>query len=87
MRNREGRVSESRLLEDVLGLRLRELRVEFGEEGRVSSGWHARFFIEKRQYTKFSFDDIDGGLVICEVNEGPIDGFSHVFLLLEFEYV
>ena len=45
------------------------------------------WFVKKRKYAEFAFNDIDTRLIIGEIDKCPVDSLSNVFLLLELEYM
>ena len=87
MGNREGRVTEARLLEDVLVLGLHELIVQLLKERGIRTSWQTRFFVEQSEYTKFTLDHVDTWLVVGELDECPIDLLTNILLLFELEDV
>jgi len=45
------------------------------------------FFVEKIQYAKFRFDEVNAGLVVIEINQFPLNLLLEVFLLLQLKDV
>lgn len=87
VRNRECRVTKSRLLEHLRVLRLAELVVQFLQEGLVGTGGETGLFVQESHDTELALDDVDAGLVVGEFDERPVDLLPHVLLLLELEHV
>jgi hypothetical protein len=85
--NGEGGGPEARLLEDGGVVRLGELGVELGSEGWVGAGGKARLFVEEGEDAELALDQVDTGLVVAKVDEGPVNLLGDVFLLLELEDV
>ena len=85
--NRERGVSKAGLLENGLVLGLCELRVKFRQERGIGSSWKSRLLVEESQDTEPSLDNVDTRLIIGKFDESPVDLFTNIFLLLEFEYV
>ena len=87
MCNRERCISKARLLENSLVFGFRELRVEFRQERGIGTSWESRFLVEEGQNAQLSLYNVDTRLIIREFDESPVDLFTNVFLLLEFEYM
>lgn len=83
MSDRESVLVEPRLLENILVLWLTKLLVKLVGKRRVCTGWQTGFLVEESEDTHLPLDHVDAGLVIREIDERPVDLFSHVFFLLE----
>jgi len=53
----------------------------------VSLKSYSTFFIQQVKDSKFSFNEVNTRLVVMEVDEGPSDLLTHVFILLQFEHM
>ena len=43
---------------------------------------HLALFIQEVKDSQLALDEVDAGLVVVEVDEGPLDGLAHILLLL-----
>ena len=48
---------------------------------------YSTLFIKQVKDSEFVFNEINARLVVMEVNEGPCDLLTHVFLLLQLEHM
>jgi len=79
-------LAETWLLEEWVAL---VVLIELGEEGVIVGLGDDAFFVKEDEDTMWTLvDQVDRGLrVKTEVNEGPVDLFTEVLLLLELEHV